>query len=74
MGKASSDCDNLAALDNVYMLGQKPYELVAHYGKAFDVCLMPWQQNDWIQACNPVKLKEYLALGKPIVTKTWGPI
>ena len=68
VGKASSDCDRLAANRNVFMLGQKPYEMIPHYGKAFDVCFMPWQQNRWIQACNPVKLKEYLALGKPIVT------
>ena len=29
---------------------------------------MPWKQNRWIEACNPIKLKEYLALGKPIVS------
>jgi hypothetical protein len=29
---------------------------------------MPWNQNRWIDVCNPIKLKEYLALGKPIVT------
>ena len=29
---------------------------------------MPWNDNEWIRLCNPVKAKEYLALGKPIVT------
>jgi glycosyltransferase involved in cell wall biosynthesis len=29
---------------------------------------MPWRQNRWIEACNPIKLKEYLALGKPVVS------
>jgi hypothetical protein len=29
---------------------------------------MPWKRNRWIQYCNPIKLKEYLALGLPIVT------
>ena len=29
---------------------------------------MPWLQNDWIRSCNPIKLKEYLALGLPVVT------
>jgi len=32
------------------------------------VCLIPWLQNEWISYCNPVKLKEYLALGKPVVS------
>jgi len=29
---------------------------------------MPWQQNRWIEGCNPIKLKEYLALGFPVVS------
>ncbi len=68
VGQASSDCSRLASRDNVWMLGQKSYEQIPHYGKCFDVAIMPWRQNRWIAACNPIKLKEYLALGKPIVS------
>ncbi len=68
VGKAMADCSGLMARDNVWMLGKKPYEQIPHYGKCFDVAIMPWRQNRWIQACNPIKLKEYLALGKPIVS------
>lgn len=68
VGKASSGCSELASHKNVSMLGQKPYEQIPHYGKCFDVAIMPWRQNRWIQACNPIKLKEYLALGKPVVS------
>jgi glycosyltransferase involved in cell wall biosynthesis len=53
---------------NVWMLGQKPYEKIPHYGKCFDVAILPWRQNRWTEAANPIKLKEYLALGKPIVS------
>ncbi|MCH9021207.1 MAG: hypothetical protein IID32_00385 [Planctomycetes bacterium] len=35
---------------------------------------MPWQENTWIAACNPVKLKEYLALGKPIVSTPFSEL
>jgi len=35
---------------------------------------MPWQQNQWIQSCNPIKLKEYLALGKPIVSTPFSEL
>ena len=35
---------------------------------ASDILIMPWRQNKWIEACNPVKLKEYLATGRPIVS------
>ncbi len=68
IGKASSDITTLQKRKNVWFLGQKPYEEIPNYGKCFDVTIMPWQQNRWIQDCNPIKLKEYLALGKPIVS------
>lgn len=55
---------------NVHFLGQRPYEQVADYMAACDVLIMPWNQSEWIRACNPVKLKEYLAVGRPVVT-TW---
>jgi len=68
VGEASSDMTSLQKRTNVWLLGQKPYEQIPHYGEAFDVAIMPWRQNRWIEACNPIKLKEYLALGKPIVS------
>ena len=68
IGSSSIDLSRLAERKNVYLLGQKPYEQIANYAKCFDVCFMPWQQNRWISACNPIKLKEYLALGKPVVS------
>ena len=35
---------------------------------AADVLIMPWNDSEWIKACNPIKLKEYLAVGRPVVT------
>lgn len=55
-------------LPNVTLLGRRPYEAVAEYMASCDVLIMPWRKNDWIRACNPVKLKEYLAVGKPVVS------
>ncbi len=55
-------------LDNVHFLGRKQYEDVASYMAACDVLIMPWNQSPWIKACNPVKLKEYLAVGRPVVS------
>ena len=68
VGQLSSECAGLRTRKNVWIFGQKPYEQIPHYGKCFDVAIMPWKQNRWIQACNPIKLKEYLALGKPVVS------
>lgn len=55
-------------LPNVKLLGRKPYDEVARYMAAMDVLIMPWNDSEWIKACNPIKLKEYLAVGRPIVT------
>ena len=56
------------ALPNVHLLGQRPYEQVAAYMASCDVLIMPWNDSEWIEACNPVKLKEYLAVGRAVVT------
>jgi len=74
VGKASLDLSGLQGKSNVWLLGPKPYEQIPHYGKFFDVAIMPWQQNRWIEACNPIKLKEYLALGKPVVSTPFGEL
>ncbi len=58
VGHAAADCSGLGSHPNVWMLGQKPYEQVAHYGKCFDVCMMPMPLNEWTEAMNPIKLKE----------------
>jgi UDP-N-acetylglucosamine transferase subunit ALG13 len=55
-------------LANVHLLGRKPYDEVPGYMAACDVLLMPWNDNKWIRACNPVKLKEYLTVGRPVVS------
>jgi glycosyltransferase involved in cell wall biosynthesis len=61
--------DDWCRLANVHFLGRKPYDEIAGYMSAMDVLIMPWNKSDWIRACNPIKLKEYLAVGRPIVTR-----
>jgi glycosyltransferase involved in cell wall biosynthesis len=61
--------DGWCTLPNVIHLGRRPYEEVAGYMAAMDCLIMPWNESPWIRACNPIKLKEYLATGRPIVTR-----
>lgn len=68
VGDAPIDYRDIMSHANVRMLGQKPYEEIPHYGKCFDVAILPWRRNRWTEAANPIKLKEYLALGKPVVS------
>lgn len=68
IGLSTLDISDIAGLPNVHYLGFRPYSEIPRLGAAFDVGIMPWLDVPWIAYCNPVKLKEYLALGLPIVT------
>lgn len=68
VGDATCSMERFSKFPNVHWLGFQPYEKIPGYGSGFDVALMPWLDNDWIQHSNPIKLKEYLALGLPVVT------
>jgi GT2 family glycosyltransferase len=62
------DVRGLDALPNVSLLGQQPYADMPEYLHHFDVCLIPFRINPITQATDPVKLYEYLAAGKPVVS------
>ncbi|WP_441246881.1 glycosyltransferase [Kitasatospora sp. McL0602] len=68
VGDTTADLSALTTLPNVHHLGFRPYADIPAYGRGFDVALMPWLDNDWVRHCNPIKLKEYLALGLPVVS------
>jgi glycosyltransferase involved in cell wall biosynthesis len=51
----------------IAMLGQRPYEDVPAYMQAFAVCILPFLDNRLNHGVNPIKLREYLAAGRPTV-------
>jgi glycosyltransferase involved in cell wall biosynthesis len=65
---------NCFDLPNVHLLGAKSYDQVPAYMAACDVLMMPWNRSEWIHACNPIKLKEYLAVGRPVVTTSFDEL
>ncbi len=68
LGKVTTDVSALAALPNVKLLGRKPYADLPGYCKAFDVALMPFRINRLMLNANPLKMREYLAAGLPVVS------
>ncbi|MEZ4767525.1 MAG: glycosyltransferase [Caldilineales bacterium] len=58
----------LKALPNMHFLGVLPVEDVPHFITACDVCLIPYRVNDETRAISSLKLYEYLAAGKPVVS------
>jgi len=55
-------------LKNVHLLGRKPHAEVPAYVKAMDCCLNPYISGQLADHVSPLKLYEYLAAGKPVVS------
>lgn len=56
---------------NVHYLGDKYYQTLPRYLSHFDVCIIPYNKVTHHNV-DPIKLYEYLAMGKPVVTTRVG--
>ncbi len=55
-------------LPNVHYLGSKPYAEMPRYASEFQVCVLPWvSDNEFVSYGSAIKVREYLATGKPVV-------
>jgi glycosyltransferase involved in cell wall biosynthesis len=61
------DVRPLEELPNVHFLPPCPHAEVPAIAAALDVCLIPYRVNPYTEGLSPIKLHEYLALGKPVV-------
>jgi glycosyltransferase involved in cell wall biosynthesis len=53
---------------NIHFLGSKPYGSLPQYIQQFDVCVLPWREtNTFTSYGSAIKVREYLATGKPVV-------
>lgn len=53
---------------NFHFLGSKSYYDLNNYAKYFDVCMIPFVVNEITESTSPIKVFEYMAMNKPIVT------
>ncbi len=63
-----NDIVTLSKYSNIVFTGAKPYAELPHIMRAFDVCIVPHVVTSFTESLNPIKLWEYLAAGKPIVS------
>ncbi len=54
-------------LPNLHFFGRRPYQELPDYGRRFDVSIIPYRFTHQVLFANPIKLREYLAMEKPIV-------
>ena len=64
---APNHFEHLKLYPNIYFLGEKPYEQIPRYLQFCDVCVLPHLNNEFTRSMNPLKLYEYLAMGKAVV-------
>jgi glycosyltransferase involved in cell wall biosynthesis len=60
--------ESLLKRSNVHWIGPRRYELLPAYLRIFDVAMIPFVINDITLATSPLKLYEYFAGGKPVIT------
>lgn len=64
----SFDLSNINNYKNICFLGPKDYKVLKNYANKIDVLMIPFLINDITKATSPVKIFEYMALKKPIIT------
>ena len=57
----------LHSIPNIHFLGRKPLQQLPAYIRSFDVCINPQLINTITRGNYPLKIDEYLAMGKPVV-------
>ncbi|GAI11428.1 unnamed protein product, partial [marine sediment metagenome] len=52
----------------VILTGKKPYQEIPSFIAASDICLLPAYNNEVMRHIVPIKLYEYMAMGKPVIS------
>jgi glycosyltransferase involved in cell wall biosynthesis len=53
--------------DQVVLAGRQPYEALPELIASADICLLPAHNNEVMRDIVPIKMYEYLAMGKPVI-------
>ncbi|GIO30130.1 MULTISPECIES: glycosyltransferase [Paenibacillus] len=68
VGKVETDLSKLKPLENVHILGGRPYASIPGYLKHADVAVIPFKKMEATDAVSPIKLYEYCSAGTAVVT------
>jgi glycosyltransferase involved in cell wall biosynthesis len=68
IGSVQTDITPLTSLPNVIFLGPRPHAALPGYAQHWHAGIIPFRDTAQIRACNPLKLREYLAAGRPVIS------
>jgi glycosyltransferase involved in cell wall biosynthesis len=68
IGNTNCDVSKLRAVPNIHLLGGRDYSTLPQYCRGFAVGIIPFKVNELTYHVNPIKLREYLSAGLPVVS------
>lgn len=69
IGHSSIDISELSRYSNIVLIGPQPYQTLPSWAKLFDVAIYPAKKDHgFVRYANPLKIREYLAAGKEVVS------
>jgi glycosyltransferase involved in cell wall biosynthesis len=68
LGQQLDDLSRIRGIANIHLLGQRPHDTLPAYCKGFDVGMIPYRIDERMTFVNPLKLREYLSAGLPVVS------
>jgi len=68
IGPTIFDVGDLPRLPNIHFMGGRSREQLPNYVKSFDVCMIPYKVVERTIYANPLKLRQYLSSGRPVVS------
>jgi hypothetical protein len=68
IGRVAAPAVELPRRANVHFLGVRSYDDLPDYGRQFDAAIIPYRLTRQVLNANPIKLREYLAMGKRVVS------
>lgn len=68
IGKILVDVSGLKKYANIHLLGRREHSQLPNYCKGFAVGIIPYLLNERLLHVNPIKLREYLSAGLPVVS------
>ena len=68
IGRSTIDVDSLSLAPNIHLLGPRDHRELPRYSQHWTASILPFRDTTQIRSCNPLKLREYLAAGRPVVS------
>ena len=68
IGSVSADISRLKTISNIVLLGPRKHTELTAYSQHWNASLLPFRNTKQIRACNPLKLREYLAAASPVIS------